>query len=106
MKRTAYGWPQIHALGYIDDPPDLERRGIDGELLGLIQDTTLGSRCHLWLRDDLILDAPEVSQWRLTVDEVVAVEIGGPGVTSTGGGFVGGGFGVKALPRASWLPQS
>ena len=43
----------------------------------------------------LSFTSPPNPDWAIAYDRVVDMEIGGPGVTKTGGGFIGAGFGLS-----------
>jgi hypothetical protein len=56
-----------------------------------------GKRHHVWFFDDtlwLILGRTSVPQVAVPYSEIENIEIGGPGVIKTGGGFAGGGLGA------------
>jgi hypothetical protein len=56
----------------------------------------VGEYCVLIFRDDsLEIDRGRPDLTSVPYSEINAIELGGPGMTTTGGGFLGGGFGVE-----------
>jgi hypothetical protein len=101
-------WLQDTVLAYLQaavaeaqfDPDDVSDQGI-----GVIVLTAVGypfeegEPLRHWLTDTSLVFSTDSSSLQIEIpfDEVTAVEVGGRGEVTTGGGFIGGGFGLSGF---------